>query len=187
MTSFSIVSNFLSQSTYPQLKKHTKKIAVWDKSKFPWLAFSASATKHVVGKELAVHLCKSSGFDATVVRNARQSDVSFLIEQHPACLKFAMLGEEGLYMFEQIRDRNYQILFLLGLSPQDAHIWIFHKDQCLPHLAIQRRKEKEKWIHIRPQNSEWINPSSPPEWMQKQSGKLAEFPSTLKKILAELP
>ena len=186
MASFSTVNKFLSPSTNPRSKKVTKKITVWEKSEFSWLAFSASGTKHVVGKELAVHLCNSNGFDATIAKNLQQDNVSFLIEKRRACLKFAMLGEDGLYIFEQIRDRDYQILFLLGLSPQDAHIWIFHKDKCLPYLTIQHQEGKEKWMHIRPQNSEWINPSSPPEWMRKQSGKLAEFPLTLKKILAEL-
>ena len=187
MASFSTVKKFLSPSANPRSEKVTKKIAVWKKSELTWLAFSASATKHAVGRELAVHLCNSSGFDATIAKNLRQDDVSFFIGKHRTCLKFATLGEEGSYIFEQIRDRNYQILFLLGLSPQNAHIWIFLKDKFLPHLTIQHRGGKEKWIHIRPHNSEWISSSRPPKWMQKQSGKLAEFPSTLKKILAKLP
>ena len=187
MASFSTVKNFLSPLTNSRSGKFKEKITVWEKSELFWLAFSAPGTKHAVGRELAVHLCNSSGFDATLAKNLRQDDVSFFIGKHRTCLKFATLGEEGAYIFEQIRGRNYQILFLLGLSPQNAHIWIFPKDKFLPYLTIQHKSGKDKWMHIRPQNSEWINPSSPPEWIRKQSGELAEFPSTLKEILAELP
>ena len=174
----------LAQKHRPKIEQ---KIADWKNSRYEWIAFAASGTKGMVGRELSKVLCR--GADMRVLPKTANADktVAFAVDGANILVKTATLGAESDYLFEQIyTDRVYDILILLGFSPSSPHVWVFRKEECLSCMKTQRAKENEKWARV--------IPGDPPHWkdlekndpcITAQSGKLEDFSAVLRQKLAE--
>jgi hypothetical protein len=102
------------------------------------------------------------------VLRSPDSDADRIIEGQRTEVRFSTLWRNGLYVFQQIRDQNYDALICLGVAPFDAHAWVFTKDQIpfdrLPHQHGGNRGRDTWWMQI--------NPADPPDWTRGQSGRL---------------
>ncbi len=160
----------------------------WKRSKFQYLTEAAAGTKGAIGKKLVAILCKKCGFDVkskTKTKNKPPTDAVFEIDNIGIAVKFAMLDESNGYVFEQIRNRDYRIIVLLGISPDDASVWAFRREECFRCMRHQHN-ENDRWAHVKPGN--------PPQWtdlregelcVTGQSGRLEDFSAVLSGKIAE--
>ena len=153
------------------INKAEQKEAVWAISPFSWLVIHpvAPATKGKIGKLLVADLCRDCEL---LVKSHKGKEADFCINDRLVSVRFALLSEDGIYTFEQIRNNGSEFLFCLGVSPDTAHAWVFPMNECFEEFTHQHASES-RWMHIRPSDRpEWINPKNPPEQMRNQSGKL---------------
>lgn len=140
---------------------------VWNGSPFEWILSRPSRQRGKIGEQLIAGWCAAR--DLNVLRSP-DSDADRVIEGKRVEIKFSTLWNSGSYTFQQIRDQNYDYLICLGISPFDAHAWIFKKSGIpfskLRHQHGGSRGRDTWWLIFRPQH--------PPIWMRKQSGKLRE-------------
>lgn len=47
-----------------------------------------------------------------------------LVAGHKVEIKFSTLWEQGDYVFQQLRNQDYEYALLLGVSPLTAHAWL---------------------------------------------------------------
>lgn len=146
----------------------------WRESPFSWLKLAASATKGAVGKRLIERWCMTRGL-RVAARPDRGCDR--VIEGVRVAIKISMLGTEGTYIFEQIRDRNYELIVFLGLSPCTAHCWVIPKEIVWEHTEPQHGAETH-WIP-------GLDPQNVPPWMTEYGGSLAEAYTSLQHLLSQ--
>jgi hypothetical protein len=87
-----------------------------------------------------------------------------------------MLWEKGMYKFQQIRDQNYDYLICLGISPFDAHCWIFEKKYAIRNATPQHKSATgvDYWIAVYPNK---VN-----DWAEKCGGTLDQAYQILKNL-----
>jgi len=138
----------------------------WVGSPFEWILSRPSRQKGKIGEQLIAGWCAAR--ELNVVRSP-DSDADRIIEGHRVEIKFSTRWENGLYTFQQIRDQDYEYLICLGISPFDAHAWIFRKSdipfQTLKHQHGGSRGRDTWWLQFKA--------DTPPEWMKAQNGTLA--------------
>lgn len=149
----------------------------WDGSPFKWIHSIPSRSRGKVGEQLAAEIFRTENL--SVCESAGSTDADILVEGQSVEVKFSTLWARGNYKFQQIRDQKYHFLFCLGISPFDAHAWIFPKSEIpFNELGNQhggRRGTDTWWIEVLPEN--------PPAWMQVQSGKVSEVCDTFRHYL----
>lgn len=149
----------------------------WVGSPFEWiLRIRSSRQRGKIGEQLI------AGWAATrelnVVRSPN-SESDRVIENKKVEVKFSTLWTNGQYVFQQIRDQDYDFLICLGLSPYSAQAWIVSKSQLLRDIIGNSSHSQ----HRGRQGSDtyWIafKPNNPPEIFNDQPGTLAHVYETL--------
>jgi len=143
----------------------------WQHSPFEWILHRPSRQRGKIGEQLIAGWCAARGLD--VVRPP-DSDADRIIEGTRVEIKFSTEWKNGQYVFQQIRDQNYQFLICLGISPFDARAWIFEKKK-IPFEKVRHQHGGERgrdtwWIGFKVDN--------PPTWMGKR-GSLTDVYKTL--------
>lgn len=148
----------------------------WAGSPFAWISHRSSRQKGKIGEQLLAGWCAAR--ELNVVRSP-DHEADRIIEGHRVEIKCSMRWRNGSYTFQQIRDQDYEYLVCLGLSPFDAHAWIFRKAE-LPFRLLKHqhggRAGRDTW---------WLSfPSDrPPEWIARvQTGRLAHVYRVLAKL-----
>ena len=109
-----------------------------------------------------------------------------MVNRRRIAIKFSMIWEEGVYTFQQIRDQRYDLLICLGVSPFDAHSWVFSKEFLLENrgnlegFTFQHRGRDgidTAWIHV--------DPAAPQDWLAEHGGTLPEALDRLSHLLIE--
>ncbi len=147
----------------------------WEDSPFGWVLDLPPAAKGKLGRQLIFTWCASKGLS---VDYALDKDASLLINGIRVATKFSTLWSGGIYKFQQIRDLDYQYLICLGISPTEAHCWIFRKEDVLSHAKVQHKGAKEGaeyWLSI--------NPNNLPDWLKNSGGSLVESHHVVMKLL----
>ena len=156
-------SDFLVLNT---IRRWVPQERLWDVAPFMWIYDKHPDEQEEIGEQLVAGWCAAR--ELNVIRSP-DSDADRLIEGHRVEIKFSTRWENGLYTFQQIRDQNYEYLICIGVSPFDAHAWIFRKSEIpfdqLKHQHGGARGRDTWWLQFRPGN--------PPSWMKSQSGKLS--------------
>jgi hypothetical protein len=145
--------------------------ASWKGSPFEWLLTLPSRSVGAIGERLVEGLLVREGF---VVRRPKGKSgydriCSTLGSEKEIRLeiKFSKLWENQQYVFQQIRDQEYDVCFCLGISPWIAHAWAVPKPVIWENATGQHtgRKAKDtKWVYV--------DPGNPPEWMREYGGEL---------------
>lgn len=147
----------------------------WAGSPFAWILSRPSRQRGKIGEQLIKGWCASRDLN---VSRSPDSDADCIIEGSRVEVKFSTLWQSGVYKFQQIRDQNYEYLICLGISPFDAHAWVFRKRDIpfseLPHQHGGSRGRDTWWLSFRPGN--------PPTWMGNQRGKLSEVYRVLSQL-----
>lgn len=153
----------------------------WVGSPFEWLIRLPPRTVGSVGEELVEKWLEAQGFEVTPSNSTefdrwcrlRGGSKTIRLE-----VKFSTLWEDRKYVFQQIRDQEYDALFCLGISPQSAHAWTIPKAMAWLNATSQHRGKQgqdTKWLHV--------DPESPPQWLTQYGGNLERALEQLKSLL----
>lgn len=156
----------------------------WVDSPFAWILPCPPAQIGAIGKHLVTDWLESQGF--TVMPFVGKG-ADRIVNNKRVAIKFSTLWDEGIYKFQQIREQEYEILICLGISPFDAHAWVFSKEflmeqrGILPGLDIQhagKGGQDTAWIDVRL--------GAPEQWLSQGGGTLRSATKVLSELLREL-
>jgi hypothetical protein len=139
----------------------------WKGSPFAWMRGLQASPRGKAGKQLVECLLKHKGYRTS---GPNSSDYDLRVNDSRVEIKTSTLWESGVYKFQQVRDQDYDVLLGLGLSPFDAHVWVWTKAELLEHVIgrlVQhggRRGKDTAWISI--------DPARPAAWMSRSGGSL---------------
>lgn len=154
--------------------------SLWRGTAFEWIRALAPSHRKDLGMRVAVGWLAARGFNVTRVGD---SDAFQVIEGKRVDVKFSTLWANGSYRFRHIRDRGYDLVICLGVSPSDAHCWIIPKEDMIRLWKVEHRICSQHagregadtaWIDVRP--------DSPPPWLKQYGGTLSEAILLLSKI-----
>lgn len=149
----------------------------WHGSPFKWIKSQPSRRVGKIGESLVSGWAAANGFD---VARTGDSEADRLIHGYRVEIKFSTLWESGGYKFQQIRDQDYEYCFCLGVSPFDAHAWLF------PKSALRQYVIGHMGQHTGAQGADtaWLGFEVGHEfpWMQKYGGRLGDVKRILHQI-----
>jgi len=158
--------------------------AAWKGSPFEWLLALPSRSVGAVAERLVHEWLTRRGFVVKKPKGSSDCDRLCSVQGNPKVvrleIKFSTLWSQDHYVFQQIRDQNYEICFCLGISPQEAHAWAVPKDIIWGNALGQhtgQQAQDTRWVHI--------NPSNPPEWIQDYGGDLVKAIQFLRRYFEE--
>ena len=146
---------------------------LWKNSPFEWILKLPPGNKGKLGGNLIQSWLASKGLQIEKIKNLGKV---LLINGFRFATKFSTLWMTGSYKFQQIRANGYDYVICLGISPFDAHCWIFERNYIIKHAKPQHKGTKiaDYWIEI--------NPNQPPEWTKGYGGTLDEAYRNLKSL-----
>jgi hypothetical protein len=136
----------------------------WEASPFGWIRREPSRRKGAIGETLVrdwaaheqmrVEPAQSSGHDCRLD--------GVLVE-----VKFSLIWGGGEFVFQQLRNQDYEVACLLGLEPQRAHLWAVPKAIIWEHSTGQHTGAAA-------QDTRWLRfpAAQPPEWLLSYGGTL---------------
>jgi len=141
----------------------------WGTSPFGWIKAQPSRRVGTIGERLVDEWLTARGFAVT---RCPDSDADRLVNGKRVEIKFSTRWATGGYVFQQLRDQQYEIAILLGLSPGEGHCWVVSKADLmkkwgtpdLPHQHGGQAGKDTVWLSI--------DPSNPPGWIQGCDGSL---------------
>jgi hypothetical protein len=182
--------------------ERTESDDMWIGSPFAWVQPLSSRTKGAVAEKIVEAWAKGQGFS---VGRGRSSDTDRIIHGHRIEIKYSREWAKGTYRFQQIRDQQYDYIFLLGLRPQDVQAWLIPKSYFTKWfsavydpdaISIARSRGESTWPeYLSPQHGGskkqpphdtlWLTDlpaDHPPHWLSKFGGSLEE----VKRLLLEM-
>ena len=136
----------------------------WAGSPFEWLMRLPSRSRGRAGELIAEAWLTGLGFQ---VRRPTNSGHDRIVAARKVEIKFSTLWGAGDYVFQQLRDQDYELALLLGISPTLAHCWAVPKavafDKAVPQHGGALGRDT-RWLRFRV--------SSPPGWMSDYGGNL---------------
>lgn len=138
----------------------------WAGSPFAWLMRLPSRSRGRAGELIAESWLEGLGFKVQSPLNTGHDRV---VAGRKVEIKFSTLWASGEYVFQQLRDQDYELAFLLGVSPTVAQCWVIPKAEAFAHAIPQHggaTGRDTRWLRIQA--------SSPPAWMSAFGGELEE-------------
>ncbi len=141
----------------------------WIGSPFAWIRALPPRKKGKIGEQLIAGWCAAKGLDVVASPDA---EADRIIAGRRVEVKFSLLWESGVYVFQQLRDQDYGFAICLGVSPFDAHCWVISKELLGEHVLGKTPQHRGKsgtdtfWIQFRPDEC--------PVWLQPCGGRLAD-------------
>ncbi|HMD90205.1 MAG TPA: site-specific DNA-methyltransferase [Anaerolineaceae bacterium] len=143
---------------------------IWEGSPFSWVTQLPAASKGKLGRNLIASWCAAKGLTIDYPKDIK---ASLIINGFRIATKFSTLWSEGSYKFQQIRNEGYEYLICLGISPSEAHCWVFNRE-----YIVEKAKPQHKGADL----FLTINPENPPDWACIGGGKLDEAYHILKNL-----
>lgn len=143
---------------------------IWESSPFSWVTQLPAAKKGKLGRTLIASWCMAKGLN---IAHSNDSHTNLIVNGYRIATKFSTLWSEGSYKFQQIRNDGYDYLICLGISPTEAHCWVFER-----HYIVGKAKPQHKGADF----FLTINPETPPDWASIGGGKLDEVYQILKSL-----
>ncbi len=143
----------------------------WENSPFEWILKLPPRKKGKLGGDLVASWLAGKGEQ---IESAKDQNETLLIKNHRCAIKFSTLWARGFYKFQQIRAEGYDYVICLGISPFEAHCWVFSREHAIKNATQQHKGAKEYWIHIDPKN--------PHVWTQDCGGTLNEAYEVIKNL-----
>jgi site-specific DNA-methyltransferase (adenine-specific) len=144
---------------------------LWKDSPFEWVLQLPARRKGKLGRQLISPWLASKGIS---VESTRDSSETLVIKGYRVATKFSTMWGKGFYRFQQIRSEGYDYVICLGISPLEAHCWIFPREHIINHATQQHKGSNEYWIPI--------NPNNPPDWARDWGGSLEDVYKIIKKL-----
>jgi hypothetical protein len=139
----------------------------WAGSAFEWIMRLASRRRGKAGEILVEAWLRRLGYE---VGRPLSGDHDRLVGGRKTEIKFSTLWEGGDYVFQQLRDQDYELVVLLGVSPAAAHGWVVPKAVAIERSIPQHggaRGSDTRWLRFRA--------ASPPAWLSEFGGEPSEF------------
>ena len=147
----------------------------WAGSPFEWVMSLASRSRGKAGEELAEAWLKRLGCRVGPPRNSGHDRV---VNGKAVEIKFSTLWQSGQYVFQQLRDQDYEYALLLGVSPHEVSVWMPPKSVAFDHAIPQHGGSAgtdTRWLRF--------EAASPPSWLSVYGGSLAEGAAHIKSVL----
>lgn len=125
------VEKFAQISRTIELDYRSSSVDAWDGSPFAWIRPLPSRRKGAVGEKLVERWCVSNQFS---VARTGDSEADRIISGRRVEIKLSTLWESGEFKFQQIRNQDYEFIFLLGLAPFSVHAWFIPKKELEEHV-----------------------------------------------------
>lgn len=157
-------------------------LLVWEGSPFAWIKSRPSRQVGAIGERLVAGWLAARDY---TVGPSGDNESDRIVNDKRVEIKFSTLWAGGHYKFQQIRNQRYDLLICLGISPFDAHSWVFTKEFLL-----------EGWGNLQgftPQHggqagvdTAWIqvDPESPQPWLAEHGGTLRDALNEFSRLLA---
>ena len=87
--------------------------------------------------------------------NSKTLDGNIVINGHAIAIRFSTLASNGLYIFQQIQEEGYDYLLCFGISPNEAHCWVFDREHALKNAIPQQSTEYRLDIDLK-RLPDWI-------------------------------
>ena len=140
----------------------------WAGSPFFSLLGLPIRTKGAYYERIVSDWCTAKGL---TVETAQGTDADRVIGGKRTEIKVAMLSKTGTYVFNQIRDQNYEILLCMGLSPHNAYLWVIPKHKAM--LFWERGHIKNQHAGGTDTGMLTVGPNDVPIWLQRYGGTLS--------------
>jgi len=135
----------------------------WAGSPFAYLRTLPTASRAKAAEAMVEHALRQLGF-RVAPRTAPSHDR--VVEGQKVRIKFSTRWRTGLYTFQQVRDEEYDFLLLLGVSPQEGHLWVLSRT-----VALSLVGHPTAWISFAP--------ADPPVELRTAGGNLADLAPAL--------
>jgi hypothetical protein len=134
--------------------------ALWDDSPYAWVRLLPTARKSKAAERLVAAALSTQGLTPSRPSSAKY-DFSFRGERYK--VRMSMRWASGDYTFQNVSSGpgDYDVLLLLGVSPQQVHLWVLE-----PRTAAQHVSEKTGWLSF---PSDHV-----PEWLGGHGGSLVD-------------
>ncbi len=143
------------------------KTARWVGSPFEWIMALPSRTKGRVGELLVENWLKEIGHRVGKPTNSGHDRT---VDGRKVEVKVSTLwADNDTYTFQQLRDQDYEFVFLLGLSPNRVDGWFAPKEIVFEHAVPQHGGATGV-------DTRWLTfiAASPPAWLAEYGGTLNE-------------
>lgn len=152
----------------------------WQGSPFQWITqIRSSRQRGVIGEKLVAGWLAARGFNVT---RSGDSEADRVIEDKRIEIKFSTRWSNGSYVFQQLRDQDYELAICLGVSPFDAHCWIVPKSDIM-QLWKKKRLIRNQHRGRRGDDTGWfrVPVDDVPAWLcnPKYGGTLSKSISVL--------
>jgi site-specific DNA-methyltransferase (adenine-specific) len=147
---------------------------LWRDSPFEWILKLPARRKGKLGRNLLLPWLISKGISADP---SGDSSETLLIKGYKVATKFSTIWTKGFYRFQQIRADGYDYVICLGISPFEAHCWIFDRNHAIKYATPQHyrgTKVADYWMEI--------NPNQPKLWTKGCGGTLDQAFEILKNL-----
>jgi hypothetical protein len=143
--------------------------SLWVGSPFEWILYLPSGSKGAIGKRLIYQWCALKGLS---VDRSPDSEADMTINGHRVEIKFSTLWRDQTYVFQQLRDQNYEYCVCLGISPFEAHCWVLSKAILMEYVIGHMGQH----TGAAGQETAWfsVDPKNPPEWLARYGGTLEQ-------------
>lgn len=150
----------------------------WEASPFGWIRREPSRRKGAIGEALVRDWATQAGM---TVERAQNSGHDCRLDGVPIEVKFSLLWGGGEFVFQQIRDQDYEVACLLGLEPQRVYLWSVPKDILWQHATGQHTGAAA-------QDTKWLRFAAArvPDWLQPYGGTLEQARAALEEARRRL-
>lgn len=155
---------------------------IWDGSPFAWIRDYKPATVGAVGRRLARHIFQQA--NVPIVGTGRLLSAG----RYNVAVKFSMEWTAGGFVFEQIKDAQYDFLFCLGVrAPDNCFCWLIPKIELIVGGTWQTREGLTgQHTGAAGQETAWlqINPDNRPAWLAEYGGTVDRCEQVITRTLA---
>ena len=159
----------------------------WAGSPFAWMrGRPPSRQKGTIGEKLVSRYLATKGFDVT---RSPDPEADRIINQTArAEIKLSLLWRKREYVFQQIRDQNYDFAICLGISPFNAHCWVLPKATILAQWRAGEGIKPQHggqtgtdtaWLHV--------DPNAVPRWLTDWGGRLSDALDIVTRLTGRKP
>jgi len=153
-------------ATASYLQKDLEEMSdLWKNSPFEWVIQLPPRSKSKLARSLITSWFASKGI---LAERTKTTNEVLILNGISYAIKFSMLWRSGVYQFQQIKLEGPEYILCFGISPNEAHCWVFERDYAIKHGKQQHTGTKgaEYWLEI--------NTNNIPEWAQGHGGTLEE-------------
>ena len=153
-------------ATASYLQKDLEEMSdLWKDSPFEWVIQLPPRSKSKLARSLILSWLASKNI---LVERSKTTNEILIINSMSFAVKFSMLWRSGVYQFQQIKEDGPEYILCFGISPNEAHCWIFTSNYAIEHGNIQHKGAKgaEYWLEI--------NTKDIPKWTEGHGGSLED-------------